>query len=166
MKRMDGMNENPLKIQRIDSNSATVADANEWYKVVESGFGGQAPWSVGQILDTLQAKNAVVLVATLADEKVGLLAASKTIFELDIYLVVVSQNHKKKQIGTELFKYLTKYAEENNILDIVLEVRASNMPAIKLYERANFKRVGSRKAYYSNPIEDAIVMKRELGEEM
>jgi ribosomal-protein-alanine N-acetyltransferase len=44
---------------------------------------------------------------------------------------------------------------------LVLEVRASNDPAIKLYEKLEFAQIGRRKNYYRNPKEDAIIMRKE-----
>jgi ribosomal-protein-alanine N-acetyltransferase len=40
----------------------------------------------------------------------------------------------------------------------LLEVRASNAPALALYEHAGFCRTGLRRHYYSAPVEDAVLM--------
>ena len=45
-----------------------------------------------------------------------------------------------------------------------LEVRKSNSPAINFYLGFDFKIVGDRKNYYSNPIEDAYVMEHEVSD--
>jgi ribosomal-protein-alanine N-acetyltransferase len=45
--------------------------------------------------------------------------------------------------------------------EATLEVRLSNMPARRLYERFGFSVAGVRRAYYTNPVEDAIVLWRE-----
>ena len=45
---------------------------------------------------------------------------------------------------------------------ITLEVRASNDPAIRLYEKLGYARVGLRKGYYEKPREDAVIMQRDL----
>jgi ribosomal-protein-alanine N-acetyltransferase len=47
---------------------------------------------------------------------------------------------------------------------VVLEVRKSNNPAINFYLGFNFRIVGERKNYYSNPIEDAYVMEHEIAD--
>ena len=44
---------------------------------------------------------------------------------------------------------------------LTLEVRASNVPAISLYEKLGFAEVGRRKNYYRNPREDALIMRKE-----
>jgi ribosomal-protein-alanine N-acetyltransferase len=41
-------------------------------------------------------------------------------------------------------------------------VRASNDPAIRLYEKLGYARVGLRKGYYEKPREDAVIMQRDL----
>ena len=51
-----------------------------------------------------------------------------------------------------------------NINEIFLEVRASNEPAIKLYSSFGYEQIAVRKRFYSNPIEDAIIMKKKVGE--
>ena len=43
-----------------------------------------------------------------------------------------------------------------------MEVRASNAPAITLYEKLDFKPIGLRKNYYRNPKEDALILQKEL----
>jgi ribosomal-protein-alanine N-acetyltransferase len=43
---------------------------------------------------------------------------------------------------------------------LTLEVRASNQPALRLYARAGFERTGLRTNYYSNPVEDALILSR------
>jgi len=44
---------------------------------------------------------------------------------------------------------------------LTLEVRASNMPAIALYEKLGFTQIGRRKNYYRNPKEDALILRKE-----
>jgi len=49
--------------------------------------------------------------------------------------------------------------------DIFLEVRESNKKAINFYKKNNFKQISIRKGYYSDPTEDAIIMKMEVNNE-
>lgn len=156
---------NDLEIAFVDKERADETVTQELYQVIAAAFKEESPWSVKHIRETMASRSSVILVATLGDEKVGLIVASETRFSLDIYLVVVAEKYKQKYIGTQLFNELIDYVEGKSLESIVLETRASNVPAIALYERVGFDKVGERKAYYSSPIEDAILMKHELGKE-
>ena len=60
-----------------------------------------------------------------------------------------------------MFKMIEDLKAEN-IKRCLLEVRASNKAAISLYEKYDFKIIGKRKEYYTNPIEDAFIMQLEI----
>ena len=49
-------------------------------------------------------------------------------------------------------------AQKKQVSRIILEVRKTNTPAIKAYEKQGFKIVGVRKNFYEKPIEDAYIM--------
>ena len=51
-------------------------------------------------------------------------------------------------------------ASKRGVTAITLEVRVSNQPAISLYERFGFLKEAVRKRYYTNPVEDALLMWR------
>ncbi len=70
---------------------------------------------------------------------------------------------RRRGLGREIVGALVKYARENNIFEISLEVRESNIAAISLYKNFGFKDVGLRKNFYSAPIENAIVMVKNIG---
>ena len=55
-------------------------------------------------------------------------------------------------------KELLTVGRKNGVPEFTLEVRASNAPAIKLYESLGFKSEGRRKNFYERPVEDAEVM--------
>ena len=56
---------------------------------------------------------------------------------------------------------LIRLAEQQGITTIHLEVRVGNRTAIRLYERIGFTRDGIRKKYYTDPVEDALLMTRQ-----
>ena len=57
---------------------------------------------------------------------------------------------------------MIEYGRKHEVESLYLEVRTSNVPAIGLYKKLGFEKVGLRKAYYSSPIEDAIVMQLKI----
>ena len=64
--------------------------------------------------------------------------------------------------GSSLMKTLIDYSKQNGIVCVSLEVRESNEAAQGLYQKIGFKAVGKRKRFYTNPIEDAIIMIKEI----
>lgn len=81
-----------------------------------------------------------------------------------LQLTTIGVDHKVQNqgIATALIAYMLDYASENHVSVITLEVRVSNEKAIRLYDKAGFKKAAIRKQYYSNPDEDAILMMKQL----
>lgn len=97
--------------------------------------------------------------AYLIDEKIyGYLIVLDSIDVYEILAIATVEEYRNKGIAQELLdKIKTK--------DIFLEVRESNEKAINFYKKNNFKQISIRKGYYSDPTEDAIIMKMEANNE-
>jgi len=97
--------------------------------------------------------------AYLIDEKIcGYLMVLDSIDVYEILAIATVEEYRNKGIAQELLdKIKTK--------DIFLEVRESNKKAINFYKKNNFKQISIRKGYYSDPTEDAIIMKMEANNE-
>lgn len=63
-------------------------------------------------------------------------------------------------LGTQLLAAIIDEAAHLGASELTLEVRASNTPALRLYTKAGFKRLGLRKNYYTSPVEDALILSR------
>ena len=72
--------------------------------------------------------------------------------------VAVSPEHRRQGIADTLIESLCAICEALKLSFVTLEVRAGNVPAIALYEKHGFHRVGLRKNYYERPKEDALLM--------
>jgi len=92
-------------------------------------------------------------------EMVGFLAIQQLVGELEITNIAVKKAYQGCGLGSQLLTNLDQID-----FPIFLEVRASNTSAQALYQKFGFKVIGERKQYYHNPIEDAIIMKREGNE--
>jgi len=79
---------------------------------------------------------------------------------IEIEYIYTLKDYRNKNIASKLLEYLIDLGIKNNCLNITLEVRCSNISAIKFYEKNGFKKVSIRKNYYDN--EDGILMLREL----
>lgn len=78
--------------------------------------------------------------------------------EAHITTIAVKPEFMRKKIGEALLNKIINNCYKNEIKYITLEVRASNTPAIGLYEKYGFKSLGTRKGYYQNNNEDALIM--------
>jgi len=80
--------------------------------------------------------------------------------EAEIVNIAVSPGFRGQKIGNRLMQGLMARALELDITAITLEVRASNSPAINLYQNYGFIPISIRTNYYKKPLEDAIVMQK------
>ena len=101
------------------------------------------------------------LVAKFENEIVGFAGIIPIADEADISNIVVHKNFRYQKIGSRLLEHLINLAINLNLKCINLEVRESNVPAIKLYEKYGFEICGIRKRYYNNK-ENAILMRKIL----
>jgi ribosomal-protein-alanine N-acetyltransferase len=65
-------------------------------------------------------------------------------------------------LGTQLLEAVIAEASHLGAILLTLEVRQSNEPALRLYEKAGFYREGVRKNYYTKPVEDALILSRKI----
>lgn len=82
--------------------------------------------------------------------------------EWELLLIAVAGGWRQLGIGTQLLSHLLGEAERRACRNCFLEVRASNHEAISFYLHRGFSRSGTRKGYYRDPVEDALVMTRGL----
>jgi [ribosomal protein S18]-alanine N-acetyltransferase len=82
--------------------------------------------------------------------------------ELRMINLAVAPHVRHRGIGRWLLQQAVTMGLEQGVQRALLEVRASNAPALALYEQAGFSRSGVRTQYYTNPLEDAVLMELEL----
>jgi ribosomal-protein-alanine N-acetyltransferase len=83
--------------------------------------------------------------------------------EVQINNVAVHPDFRAKGIGEASLRLVLKEVREKGAVFVTLEVRVSNTAATRLYEKLGFKVLGTRRGYYTNPVEDAYVMGLVLG---
>jgi ribosomal-protein-alanine N-acetyltransferase len=96
-----------------------------------------------------------------AAEVIGFCSFWHVLDELHINNLAVLPAHRRSQIGTALLRRVLDDGAQLGASRATLEVRRSNDPARMLYEKFGFSVAGVRRGYYSNPIEDALVLWRE-----
>lgn len=134
-----------------------------FFELASQSFNHGSPWTFRQYADTLVDKSLKFFVAETEESIVGY-AGGKVLFdEAEIYSVAVALDYQKRQIATRLVKAFIEYCKDKEVSVIFLEVRQSNKAARRFYETLNFKEVGTRKNYYTHPVEDAILMQCTIG---
>ena len=83
--------------------------------------------------------------------------------EVQINNFAVHPDLRWKGIGEAVLRLVLKEVRDKGAVFATLEVRVSNTAATRLYEKLDFKILGTRKGYYTNPVEDAYVMGLVLG---
>jgi ribosomal-protein-alanine N-acetyltransferase len=81
---------------------------------------------------------------------------------MEILNIGVKENYRKNGIGTLLIQSTIEIAKQNSPANVWLEVRSSNRTAIGFYKKHGFRPEYVRRNFYSNPVEDGIVMKLDV----
>ena len=147
------MTESEIKLTIKPLSAEDVSFAAE----VERISLGDEAWSTQGILDTM-ARNGHYLAAYIDDQFVGHGGFTSVLDEGYITNIAVHPDHRRKGIAFQLTENLKAKAQSLELSFLTLEVRESNLAAIKLYEKAGFETVAKRKNFYSDPKEDAILM--------
>ena len=140
----------------VRMNESHVAAVAELEKICFSD-----PWSEKSVASELNNKLALWLVAEEEGRVAGYIGSQTCGDESDVMNVAVHPDFRRRGIAEALVKDLVDQLKAIGSRCLTLEVRASNDPAIALYEKMGFAEVGRRKNYYRNPREDALIMRKE-----
>ena len=120
------------------------------------------PWSEKSIAYELTNPLSFWLVAVEGDKVAGYVGSQSVMGESDMMNVAVHPDFRRQGVAEKLvLELVAALAVEGNHC-LTLEVRASNVSAISLYEKLGFAQVGLRKNYYRNPKEDALILRKEF----
>jgi ribosomal-protein-alanine N-acetyltransferase len=100
----------------------------------------------------------IFVVRTADRPVVGFCAFWLIVDEVHINNVAILPALRGRGIGTMLMERVFEEARQLGAKRATLEVRASNTGARRLYERLGFRVTGTRRSYYSNPVEDALIL--------
>ncbi len=131
---------------------ATKNDVKSIYNIFSETL---TPWSEGNIISSLNRDFVLIF----EEENIeGVIVFSRVLDECELLNFAVLKESRGKGIGKELLtlSLSNEFLQNSNIY---LEVRKSNSSAISLYKKMGFETIGTRKKYYENPQEDAVLMK-------
>ena len=117
-----------------------------------------SPWTLEQIQADLSQDQTWYALAYDGTEVIGFLASQENFFEAEVLQIAVKKAYQGQGVASALFATLPTDKE------IFLEVRKSNQRAQAFYKKEKMAVIAERKSYYHSPVEDAIIMKREIDE--
>jgi [ribosomal protein S18]-alanine N-acetyltransferase len=122
------------------------------------------PWSRSMFAAELAKPSSISLGAYLGSgDLVGYLIISRYVDAWHVMNVAVTPARRREGIASALLERLFAETEDDARRGYTLEVRVSNVGAIRLYERLGFKPRGVRRGYYTDNREDALIMWRDPG---
>lgn len=120
------------------------------------------PWKEATFESLLQRSDAD-LIAAVADGRLVGYAVCWTILEqAELGNVAVDAEWRNRGVGLKLVQAALERVRRRSAEECFLEVRESNRTAQSLYQKCGFRSIGRRRRYYSNPTEDALVMRARL----
>jgi [ribosomal protein S18]-alanine N-acetyltransferase len=143
-----------LEIRRLN-----YADLPQVIAIERRAF--PTPWSLAMFVLELSKPSGICLASVSEGRLVGYLVCSRYDTVWHLMNVAVDDQLRRRGIATTLIERLFELADAPGE-QYTLEVRTSNDPAIKLYERFGFRSAGRRRGYYHDNREDALIMWRTV----
>lgn len=142
----------------VEITEMTTEDIEEVVKIEEEAY-GEHHWSKSSFYDEMQNNLAKYYCArTSTGEIAGYAGTWHIIDEGHITTIAVKNNYKRQHIGESLIVKILDDCYKEGIKYLTLEVRVSNTAAIGLYTKYGFNSLGTRKGYYQDNNEDALIM--------
>lgn len=140
-------------IDRVLALEETISEAPHW---------NRAAYERCAMLDESSPLQRAGFVAEAEGRLLGFSVGKLVTGVCELESIAVSEENRGQGIGRTLFEALADWALTRGAVRVELEVRASNIRAIKLYEQVGLRREGLRPAYYQSPAEDAVLMGMSL----
>lgn len=143
----------------VSLRAARASDVASMARIELESFSD--PWPESAFADLLESQHARITVAVDdRDAPVGYCVLLAVVDEGEIANIAVSPSLRGHGVGARLLDQALRDAQHEGVRSVYLEVRTSNHAARDLYASREFVAVGRRRAYYRNPLEDALVLRR------
>ena len=121
------------------------------------------PWTREMYLSELEHRDVsfFYIACDAVGEAVGFCSCWLVLDEIHINNLAVLPEHRRGGVASALIEHMLKEGRSRGARRATLEVRRSNEPARKLYEKFGFAVTGVRRGYYTKPDEDALILWRE-----
>jgi [ribosomal protein S18]-alanine N-acetyltransferase len=141
----------------FEFRNMTVADIDDVFKIETISF--STPWSKEAFYNELtQNRFAKYIVIQYEDELVGYCGVWIVVDEAHITNIAILPDFRGKKLGEMLLTKIMDEARKLGATTMTLEVRVTNKVAQNLYRKLGFQNGAVRKKYYTDNLEDALVM--------
>ena len=121
------------------------------------------PWSLASLGLELDVRHGLCFVAEATEQRiVGWCACRRIWPEAELVKIAVGERERRKGIGRVLLQHLNGDLQRQSFKTLFLEVRAQNKSALCLYNSHGFYKIGMRRAYYSDPQDDALILRKDI----
>ena len=121
-----------------------------------------SPWNRSLISSELNYARSFVLIGEAAGEVAGWCCCRHESTEAEVLKLSVAMKWRRRSVATRLLNALESRLREINVESLYLEVRSKNAPALTFYAQAGFTVQGRRINYYSQPSDDALLLRKLL----
>jgi ribosomal-protein-alanine N-acetyltransferase len=121
-----------------------------------------ADWTLGFLLADIDKEDTYFIAAMHGEGTLGFAVFREVGDDGELLQIATRKDARCSGVGSALLENVLEYAQSKSLHKVFLEVRKSNTPAIRLYEKFGFVELRTRRGYYDNPTEDALVMEREI----
>lgn len=143
-------------MENITIRNMTETDIGEVAEIERMSF--STPWSETSFFNEMHNPRSTAKVAMAGERVIGYVCANQVADEGHILDLAVHPDFREKGVSKMLIGKILEEFGETSCRFLYLEVRESNAAAINLYTGLGFNIVGTRKEYYVNPKEDAVIM--------
>ena len=120
------------------------------------------PTSEGALMSLMSTEGAFCAACVEGEELIGFCTVVTVLDEAQIINVATDARHKRQGIASDVLRFVLDECRGRGIISISLEVRESNEAAKALYRAHGFAVAGTRRDFYKNPRENALVMVKNL----
>jgi [ribosomal protein S18]-alanine N-acetyltransferase len=136
---------------------------------IARGLKDAPQWTASAYISAMNPEGAQRRIALVATEPeapsravLGFAVASLLAPEAELETIAVAVEGQRCGVGMRLFAALAEELSAVQVTNLYLEVRSSNGPALAFYHALGFKESGRRPLYYSDPVEDALLLQLRL----
>ena len=115
-------------------------------------------WSEKNIKDSIESKFDYCMVIEEGYRVLAYIIFRVNMDEAELFRIATGKNSRNFGFAHELMNFMISNLRKMKVKKVFLEVRSKNTVAIRHYENYGFKKIGIRREYYSNPLDDALLM--------